>query len=91
MKDFANFGDHAGEEGKTMQQWEEEARSLAASFHGKSEGDLLRAIYARAVEGRRSGTLTDEQIDAFYAQFSSMLDPVRRKKLKKIVEQLKRM
>ena len=51
----------------------------------------MKAIYDRAVEGKRNGTLTNEQIDAFYAQFSMMLDGAKRKKLQKIVEQLKRM
>lgn len=86
MKDFANFQANDGGE-----DWMEEAKRLAASFHGKGEGELIRAILERAIEGKRNGTLTNEQIDAFYAQFSPMLDGAKKKKLKKIVEQLKSM
>jgi len=52
---------------------------------------MLKEIYARALEGKKNGTLSNEQIDAFYKQFSPMLDGAKRKKLQKIVEQLKSM
>ena len=51
----------------------------------------MKEIYARALAGKRSGTLTNDQIDAFYAQIAPMLDSTRRKKLDRIVQQLKRM
>lgn len=85
MKDFASY------EGKSTQDWEKEAQQIMDAYAGKSEDTILRAIYARAVEGKRNGTLTNEQIDEFYARFSQMLDSGRKKKLKKVVEQLKRM
>ncbi len=85
MKDFADF-----EGRKTEEDWLREAQEIAENYRGKSEGDLLKAIYARALEGRREGTLTDEQIDEFYARFSSVLDEPKRRRLKRIVEQLKR-
>lgn len=90
MKDFANYrGKNSAP--KESADWMNEAKKLADSFHGKGEGELMKAIYERAVEGKRNGTLTNEQIDAFYAQFSPMVDGAKRKKLQKIVEQLKRM
>ena len=52
---------------------------------------MMKEIYARAVEGKRNGTLTNEQIEAFYRQFAPMLDGAKRKKLQRIVEQLKKM
>ena len=87
MKDFVNFTGDGGAQDAFL----EEAKKVAASYDGKSENDLLKSIYARAVEGKRSGTLTNEQIDAFYAQFSPMLDGAKRKKLQKIVAELKKM
>ena len=87
MKDFANFTGDGGAQDAFL----EEAKKVAASYDGKSENDLLKSIYARAVAGKRSGTLTNEQIDAFYAQFSPMLDGAKRKKLQKIVAELKKM
>ena len=90
MKDFASYqGNNPAP--KDNAEWMNEAKKLADSFHGKGEGELMKEIYDRAVEGKRNGTLTNEQIDAFYAQFSMMLDGAKRKKLQKIVEQLKRM
>lgn len=94
MKDFASFNgsdNGTGEEQKSAEDWMKEAQTLSSQFNGKSEGDLMRAIYARALEGKRNGTLTNEQIDAFVAQISPMLDGVKRKKLHKVVQQLKNM
>lgn len=85
MKDFASF------EGDGSEEWMKEAQDFASAYAGKSDTDIMKAIYARAVEGRRNGTLTDEQIDAFYARFAPMLDGAKRKRLQKIIEQLKRM
>lgn len=89
MNDFASYNGSNGE--KSKEEWVKEAQGVINEYAGKSENDLMRAIYARAVEGKRKGTLTNEQIDAFYAQFSPMLDGAKRKRLKKLVEQLKGM
>ena len=83
MKDFASFGEDA--------ELMREAEKAIGSVKGKSENDVIREIYERAAKGKRDGTLTNEQIDAFYNRFSSMLDPARKKKLKKLVEKLKSM
>lgn len=82
MKDFASFND---------EELRKEAEKAVGSVQGKSENDIIREIYAKAEAGKRAGTLTNEQIDAFYARFSQMLDPPRKKKLKKLVEKLKSM
>ena len=87
MKDFASYEG----EGKSTQDWMKEAENVATQYAGRSENDLLKAIYQRAVEGKQNGTLTNEQIDEFYAQFAPMLDGAKRKRLQKIVEQLKKM
>ena len=87
MDDFASFTPGK----KSDDEWLKEANEVMQSCRGKSDAEILRAIYARAAEGKRNGTLTNEQIDNFYTQFSQMLDPVRRKRLKKLVEELKQM
>lgn len=84
MDDFASYNEDRVD-------WEKEAEKFASSYRGKGENDLMRDIFARAAEGKRNGTLSNEQIDAFYAQFSPMLDAAKRKRLKKLVEQLKNM
>ena len=94
MNDFASYSGKNEEQGKTektAEEWISAAQKVAGMYEGKSESDMLKAIYAQAVEGKQNGTLTNEQIDAFYQQFSPMLDGAKRKKLQKIVEQLKRM
>ncbi len=84
MDDFASYrGQTEGED------WTKEAQDIASKYNGRNEGELTRDIYARAAEGKRNGTLTNEQIDLFYSQFAPMLDGAKRKKLKKLIEQLK--
>lgn len=89
MKDFASYS--GSDKDSTQDEWLAEAQKFASSYEGKRESDLMRDIVARAVEGKRNGTLTNEQIDAFYAQFSPMLDGAKKKKLRHLVEQLKKM
>ena len=92
MKDFASFDGNEGNEGaNSPEEWLKEAQDFASAYAGRSDGDIMKAIYARAVEGKRNGTLTNEQIDAFYNRFAPMLDGIKRKRLQKLVEQLKRM
>ncbi len=87
MDDFASYSP----KGKKEEDWIREAEETVKNYRGRSENDMLKAIYARAAEGKKNGTLTNAQIDAFYAQFAPMLDGMRRKKLQKLVEELKRM
>lgn len=95
MQDFESFANSNGSkneaEEKTAEAWVKEAKAVAGKYNGRSEGDMLKEIYARALEGKKNGTLSNEQIDAFYRQFSPMLDGAKKKKLKRIVEQLKGM
>ena len=94
MKDFASYeGGKREPSQKEMseKEWLAEAQKVAASYQGKSENDLMRAIYVRAVEGKKNGTLTNAQIDAFYAQFAPMLDGAKKRRLQKIVAELKKM
>lgn len=89
MKDFASF-EKKEKQKKTTDDWMREAKAVAGKYDGTSEGDMMKEIYSRAVEGKRNGTLTNEQIDAFYRQLAPMLDGAKRKKLQKIVELLKK-
>ncbi len=94
MKDFASFTAGNTPAGSTPREgdgWVDLAQEMERQYRGKSEGELVKDIYARAVEGKRNGTLTNAEIDAFYAQVAPMLDGVKRKRLKKLVEELKSM
>ncbi len=86
MEDFASYSGK-----KENADWEGEAKKIASRYGGKGEEDILKEIYARAAEGKRNGTLSNEQIDAFYNQFAPALDSAKRKKLQKLVRQLKDM
>jgi len=89
MDDFASYS-HAGEKAEPT-DWERELNTIASRYSGKSEGEIIREIFSRAAQGKKDGTLTNEQIDAFYARFASMLDVTKQKKLQKLVDRLKEM
>ena len=61
------------------------------AFEGKGEADILRAIYKEAERGRKAGTLTDSDLDNFYAALYPMLDSAKRKKLEQVINKLKKM
>ena len=63
---------------------------LAKNFDGKSQNDLLRAVYKEAEKGKRAGTLTNAEIDRFVAMLSPVLDGKKRAYLIKIAEELKK-
>ena len=65
-------------------------RKIAAAYNGKNSGDMLRGILAEAERSKRAGTLSNAEIDAFYEQFAPLLDGVQRRRLKSVVERLKR-
>lgn len=90
MKDFAGYTGGEGDSSSTDDLLRE-AQAVAAQFDGKNEGELIRSIYQRAAQGKRAGTLTNAQIDAFCAQFAPMLDAGKRKKLMKLAAELKKM
>ncbi len=60
------------------------------AWSGKSEGMVLLEILRQAEAGKRAGTLTNADLDGFYAQFSPMLNDGQREKLKSIIDKLKK-
>lgn len=64
--------------------------ALSQKFDGKSQNDLLRAVYEEAEKGKRNGTLTNEQLDYFENMLSVVLDDKKRKLLKRIIKELKK-
>ncbi|MBE7062070.1 MAG: hypothetical protein E7382_05990 [Clostridiales bacterium] len=64
--------------------------SLAGKFDGKSQQDLIKAIYEEARRGKKRGTLSNNDIDNFASMLAPLLDDKKKKLLKKIVEELKR-
>ena len=64
--------------------------TLSQKFDGKNQNELLKAVYQEAEKGKKNGTLTNEQIDTFVAILSPALDDKKRKLLKKIATELKK-
>lgn len=87
MKDFASYDPGKGNSEDLLR----EAEDVLKAFGGRADGDILKEIYARALEGKRNGTLTNEQIDFFCERLSPMLDGAKRKRLKALAEKLKSM
>ena len=65
-------------------------KKIAAAYNGKSSADMVRNILSEAEKSKRAGTLSNEEIDGFYEQFSPLLDNAKRRQLKSVVERLKR-
>ena len=64
-------------------------QKIAEAYHGKSNIERLKGILSEAEKSKRAGTLSNEEIEAFYQSFAPMLDGVQRKQLRIIVERLK--
>lgn len=64
--------------------------SLANKFDGKSQNELMRAVYEEAKRGKRNGTLKNSDIDNFASMLAPLLDEKKKKTLGKIVDELKK-
>lgn len=93
MKDFNSYtpgGDYDKENFEKTDVGKMAARMMGA-FNGKSESDLMKAIYKEAEKNRKAGTLSDAELDNFYNTLSPMLDAQKRKKLAAVIKKLKQM
>lgn len=88
MDDFRKYSGET--DPKNQQSIYDLVRSLAGKFDGKSQNELLSAIYREAEKGKRNGTLKNADIDNFAMAISPFLDDKKRKYLAKIVAELKK-
>ena len=58
-------------------------------YSGMNESQLMTEMLARAAEGRRNGTLSDADLDDFYAKAAAALSTAQRDRLKGLVDSLK--
>lgn len=88
MEDFNNYSkrEEQSQSGNIFNL----VNSLAKKFDGKSQNDLLAAIYKEAKRGKQAGTLTNAEIDGFANMLSPILDDKKRGYLNKIVQELKK-
>ena len=95
MKSYKNYQSKTTSENtqnQTAQQSQtaqELTKKIAQAYNGRSNNDMFREILAQAEEGKRKGTLTNEEIENFYLAFSPMLDSAQSKRLRVIVDRLK--
>ncbi len=67
------------------------AKQMLGQYEGKSGVEMFRTLLKQAEASKRAGTLTNEQIDEFYTQFSPMLNTLQRKKLEEVINDLKQL
>lgn len=88
MKSYKDKKVQVEQEEKTATA-EELAQRLASAYNGKSNMAMLRNILQEAEKSKRAGTLSNEEIEAFYQSFAPMLNSTQRKQLRAIVDRLK--
>ena len=91
FKEYANTtpsNENTIESGVT-QNAGELAEKLANAYNGKSDAEMWKSILAEAEKSKRAGTLSNQEIEAFYQNFSPMLSGFQRKRLREIVDKLK--
>ena len=67
----------------------EMAKIITQAMNGKSTAQILQTIISEAERGKREGTLTNADLDNFYAAVSPILDSAKRRRLKEVIARLK--
>ena len=90
MEDFKEYNSRKNREEQNSFNVFDMVKNLSQKFDGKSTNDLLSAIYKEAEKGKRQGTLSNADLDNFAMTIYPFLDDKKRKYLKKIVDELKK-
>lgn len=90
MQDFNDYAKNTQNNNTIDGDIFKKVNDLAKKFDGKSQTELLKAIYSEAEKGKRNGTLTNAEIDQFNNMISPLLDDKKRKILEKIVADIKK-
>ncbi len=67
----------------------EAMKNTAAKYRGRSEDELMRELKQTVQKDKAVGTLTDKKMENFQKKISPMLNDQQRKKLDKIMKELK--
>ena len=86
MKSFKNYSEGSAKNGGV----EELTKKIVSAYAGKSGGEVWTEILKEAERSKRAGTLSNEELDAFYGQFAPLLDREQKKRLAEVVERLKK-
>lgn len=68
---------------------EKELRETAKRYEGKSEDELMGEILRQASLGKKTGKLSQQDIDNFYQNVYPMLSRDQRRKLDSIIKKIK--
>lgn len=90
FNEFANSGKKGNSGGDLNSDIFNLINSLSGKFDGKSQNELMRAVYEEAKRGKKNGTLKNSDIDNFVSMLSPILDDEKRKMLYKIANELKK-
>jgi hypothetical protein len=90
MEDFREYNSRNKVEGQSSFNVFDMVKNLSQKFDGKNTNDLISAIYKEAEKGKRQGTLSNADLDNFAMTIYPFLDDKKRKYLKKIVDELKK-
>ena len=64
-------------------------KKQAQKYEGKSEAELMDALMKQVQQQKADGSFSPEQLDAFAARASAMLDDAQKKKLRQILSRIR--
>lgn len=86
-----NFNDYIGDKstkkdggGSLSPEMKERFLHFFSSYEGKSEDELMNAIFKLAKDSRKQGKLSDAEIEGFVKTLEPMLNASQKEKLKKL-------
>lgn len=92
-----NFNDYKKDTSLRQEPTKEQcsaAKSLTekalSAFNGQAGITVLAQIVAEAERSKRAGTLSNQDLDEFYAQFAPMLGKEQEKILQSVINRLKK-
>lgn len=84
-----NGGQSAPKSEAQLNNTVEMAKIISKAMSGKSTAQIMQTIISEAERGKRDGTLTNADLDNFYAALSPLLDGFKKRKLKEVIARLK--
>ncbi len=90
MSDFNDFINSGSKNGNNQNIFDTLTK-IANKYDGKSQGELLNAIYTEAKKGKLNGTLSNQDIDNFVSVLAPILDDKKKRMLISLANDLKKL
>lgn len=90
MSDFNDFINGGSKNGNNQNIFDTLTK-IANKYDGKSQGELLNAIYTEAKKGKLNGTLSNQDIDNFVSVLAPILDDKKKRMLISLANDLKKL